>query len=111
MPWGPSVGGTATSRMETAIGVLLRTPGLFIIDYWWRQENKPYIIGAKTDPWTAFITNGALINGLLLLILPLSCLRSLYTHVMCGALLVAAHLLSHYFVNVPEMIGAEEVCE
>jgi hypothetical protein len=43
-----------------------------------------------------------LINGFLLLLLPLSCIRSLYTHLVCGALLTIAHLLSYYFVNVIE---------
>lgn len=57
-----------------------------------------------------FFCFAALINGFLLLLLPLSCIRSLYSHFVCGALLLSAHLLSYYYVNVIDGndAGAEE---
>ena len=27
-------------RIETALAVVLRTPGLFIIEYWWQNEKN-----------------------------------------------------------------------
>lgn len=99
MPWGPS---SSMSKVETLMGVILRTPGLFIIDYWWQHERNKSLPSSinKADFVAAFFTNLALVNGFLLLLLPISLIRSLYTHFICGSLLVAAHLLSYYYVNL-----------
>ncbi|CAG2100625.1 unnamed protein product [Medioppia subpectinata] len=97
MSWRP----TFRSRVETAIGITLRTPGLFIIEYWWRSQHNRYVREVQDNHfWTNFVTNIALINGFLLLLLPLSLIRLLYTHIVCGALLITAHLLSYYLVHV-----------
>lgn len=39
--------------------------------------------------------------------MPLACIRSLYSHFVCGALLLSAHLLSYYYVNVADESGYE----
>lgn len=44
----------------------------------------------------------ALINGFLLLLLPLSCIRSIYVHLLCGTLLLITHFLSYYYVHQPD---------
>lgn len=97
------------SKYDSAVSALLRTPGLFIIDYWWRLEQQPYIIGAKLDAWASFLVNLALVNGFLLLLLPKSCIRSLYTHIVCGLLLIVSHFTSYYFVNVTVLNVSEPV--
>ncbi len=56
MWWRP----TFRSRIETAIGIILRTPGLFIIDYWWQYERTksvPNSIDKFDNFWSAFVTN------------------------------------------------------
>lgn len=106
MPWGPSDHKT----MDTAIGVILRTPGLFIIDYWWQYERNKFVpTPDQKDFLTTFIANVALVNGFLLLLLPISCIRSLYTHFVCGALLLSAHLLSYYYVNLTDSYSVGEL--
>lgn len=96
MPWGPS--GDLTG-MDTVTGVLLRTPGLFVIDYWyWFQRNKS---GAESSSFTTeMVAYFALANGFLLLLLPISLLRAFYSHFLCGALVLAAHLLSCCIVRI-----------
>lgn len=49
MSWGSS----HNSPVDDVIGVLLRTPGLFIIDYWWKYQKNPFYFESKTN----FITN------------------------------------------------------
>ena len=84
--------------MDTAIGVALRTPGLFVIDYWWSfQRNKDY---NSLHDSTDIISYLLLLNGFLLLLLPISILRSFYSYFVCGSLVVAAHLLSYYYVRL-----------
>ncbi|XP_054167250.1 RING finger protein 145-like [Oppia nitens] len=98
MSWGPTFG----KRVETAVAVILRTPGLFIIEYWWRCDDHKFILHSNdwNQFWTSFVTNIALLNGFLLLLLPLSLIRLLYCHIVCGALLITAHLLSYYLVHM-----------
>ena len=96
MPWGPS---GDFSGMETVTGVLLRTPGLFVIDYWyWFQRNKSGDSSSSSFT-TEMVAYFALANGFLLLLLPISLLRTFYSHFLCGALVLAAHLLSYCFVR------------
>lgn len=46
-----------------------------------------------------FILNSVLLNGLLLLFLPIRFVRALYSHFACCSLLLIARFLSHYYVN------------
>lgn len=105
MPWGPSSATKSNSpSMESAFSTILRTPGLFIIDYWWHYERTKSFPKSfnRDNVLTACATNLALLNGFLLLLLPISWIRSIYTHMVCGALLISAHLLSYYYVNVTD---------
>jgi hypothetical protein len=43
-----------------------------------------------------------LLNGFLLLLLPIKIVRSLYSHFICGSLLLIAHFLSHYYAHLVE---------
>ncbi|CAG2182162.1 unnamed protein product, partial [Oppiella nova] len=61
--------------------------------------------------WTNFITHIALINGFLLLLLPIPLIRLLYTHIVCGALLITAHLLSYYLVHVIDAYNGVPIIE
>ncbi|CAG2166510.1 unnamed protein product [Oppiella nova] len=111
MSWRPTI----RSRAETAVGIILRTPGLFIIEYWWRSQPNRHVLQAMDSQtnqfWTNFITHIALINGFLLLLLPIPLIRLLYTHIVCGALLITAHLLSYYLVHVIDAYNGVPIIE
>lgn len=55
MSWQPD----CRSRIETAVGIILRTPGLFIIDYWWQHERSKSVPQSinRNDFLSAFVTN------------------------------------------------------
>ncbi|XP_015784398.1 RING finger protein 145 [Tetranychus urticae] len=87
-------------RLDAALAVVLRTPGLFIIEYWWQNEKNNFLsFGDESNYILTILNNIALINGFFILLLPISCIRSLYIHFICGALLLSAHFLSHYWVR------------
>ena len=44
----------------------------------------------------------ALINGFFLLLLPLSCVRCFYVHLLCGAMLLITYFLSYNYVHKSE---------
>ncbi|KAI1278009.1 RING finger -like protein [Halotydeus destructor] len=99
-------------NMETSVGVILRTPGLFVIDYWWKHEKSRTMSmdgQVRRDFGTTLVTNLALLNGFLLLTLPISCIRSLYCHFVCGVLLMSAHFLSWYYVNMSDSNVKDDV--
>lgn len=99
MSWSPSV---TRSRMDTAVGIALRTPGLFVIDYWyWFQRSKIKDSSQhELNITTELMSYLVLINGFLLLLLPISILRSFYSYFVCGALILSAHFLSYYYVRL-----------
>lgn len=91
-------------QIEVLISVIMRVPGLFIIDFWWqydRSKSLPQSMDAQ-ELLSALITNVVLIHGLLLLLLPLPRVQILYTHFVSNALLLSAHLLSRHYINAEE---------
>lgn len=90
------------SHVDAAIGIILRVPGLIIIDYWWQHErNKslPHSINSR-EIINALLTNLVLLHGFLLLLLPLRSVQVLYKHFISFALLLSAHLLSYFYIHL-----------
>lgn len=91
---------TYLAHYLSILEVLLRTTALFIIDWWFLEKNK-LLFRSKyaSNYFTSFVTNLVLLNGLLLLFLPIRFVRALYSHFACGSLLLIARFLSHYYVS------------
>ncbi|GFS86517.1 RING finger protein 145 [Nephila pilipes] len=88
--------------MEAAIGVIMRVPGLFIIDYWWqhdRYKSLPHSMELG-EILNCVATNLVLLHGFLLLLLPLRHVQALYTHFVSGAIIFSCHIVSSYYIDV-----------
>lgn len=96
MPWGPS---GDLSFAESVVGVVLRTPGLFIMEYWWSFQRNKRTSSPSSSCVTETIALFALANGFLLLLLPISVLRSFYAHFLCTVIVLIVHLLFYFFVR------------
>ncbi|XP_067134885.1 RING finger protein 145-like [Centruroides vittatus] len=98
--WPPLTRG----QIEAAVGVVMRVPGLFIIDYWWQYDRNKSLPQSMegTEILNAIMTNLVLFHGFLLLLLPLPYVRALYTHFIGGALLFSSHLLSGYYIQMEQ---------
>jgi len=79
---------------DNAIGVILRAPGLFIIDYWWWFQKH-----GESSTLTQALVHFALLTSLVLLILPQSLLRTFYSHLLCFLFVGSAHALSYAYVR------------
>ena len=99
-------------KLEKAVAIILRIPGLFIIDNYCKtlfNQRQP----DKFDHWDTFFSNlgnnffytlnqdeyyyfvsTALISGFLLLLLPLEHLRRFYLHLICCILFLLSLCLS-----------------
>lgn len=97
----PKLGG---EHFESAASIVLRVPGIFVIDYWWQYDRSK--AWPQTFEWTDVV--GALLSclvplqGLLLLFLRLERLVDLYMHYISASLLVVAHLFSAHYVMVEQ---------
>lgn len=93
-------------RFESVATVILRVPGLFVIDYWWQHERTKSFPATLQwqDVMGAVITNLVLVQGFLLMLLPLPRLVDLYMHYISASLLAVAHLYSHQYVVLEEEI-------
>ncbi|XP_035231977.1 RING finger protein 145-like isoform X1 [Stegodyphus dumicola] len=94
--------------MEGAVGVIMRVPGLFIIDYWWQHDRNKSLPHSMElgEILNCVATNLVLLHGFLLLLLPLRHVRALYTHFISAALIVSCHMVSGYYIEM-EMKKAE----
>lgn len=88
------------AQVEAAVGVIMRVPGLFIIDYWWQHDRNKSVPQSMSLPGVlnAALTNLVLVHGFLLLLLPIPRVRSLYTNFVSALLLLSSHLLSKYYI-------------
>lgn len=97
----PKLGG---EHFESAASIILRVPGIFVIDYWWQYDRSK--AWPQTLEWTDVV--GAVISclvplqGLLLLLLRLERLVDLYMHYISASLLVVAHLFSAHYIVVEQ---------
>uniref|UniRef100_A0A2L2YA97 RING finger protein 145 n=1 Tax=Parasteatoda tepidariorum TaxID=114398 RepID=A0A2L2YA97_PARTP len=87
--------------MEAAVGVIMRVPGLFIIDYWWqhdRSKSFPHSVelGQILD---CVIINLVLLHGFLLLLLPLRHVQALYSHFVSGVIIISCHAVSSVYIE------------
>ncbi|KAG8178685.1 hypothetical protein JTE90_011612 [Oedothorax gibbosus] len=90
------------TTMKEVLAVLMRVPGLFIIDYWWQHDiynSFPHSI-EYGELLNCVIVNIVLLHGFLVLLLPLRYVQLLYTHLVSAAIIVACHLLSVYYIQV-----------
>lgn len=85
-------------RIEKIIDIILRIPGLFIIDNY--CHNLAVDHETNFAQWSLIISNIALINGVLLLLLPLSQLKRYYLHLTCCILLLLSICLSYDLLYV-----------
>lgn len=96
MPWGPS---GDVSLTESVVGVLLRTPGLFIMEYWWSFQRNKQTPVSPSDCVTETMAFFALANGFMLLLMPISLLRSFYAHFLCTTIVLVVHFVFYYLVR------------
>ena len=110
---GKSLLSPLVPHLEHAVGVLLRLPGLFLIDAYSRHvlTTRPRSlllshfgesVGRRrpsqptaTDP----ISLPALLNGFLLLLLPLAHLKRYYLHLVCWAIIFSSLYLSQSLLH------------
>lgn len=100
---GPIISPLIYGNLEKALSVVLRLPGLFIIDIFFRNLLSERTI--KIYNWNIFVSNFALVNGFLLLLLPLAHLKRYYLHFCCCTLLLTSLCLSYdwlYFDSCQE---------
>ena len=121
---GPIISPLFYGKLEKALGVLLRIPGLFIIDNYCRslltdRSTRMYNLSLfvsnfgttffhllatsyLTDVVYSFFINLtlALLNGFLLLLLPLAHLKRYYLHLCCCTLLLASICLSYDWLYI-----------
>lgn len=90
------------AQVEAAVGIIMRVPGLFIIDYWWQHDRNKSVPQSMSLPGllNAVLTNLVLVHGFLLLLLPIPRVRSLYTNFVSALLLLSSHLLSKYYIQM-----------
>ncbi|KAH7983882.1 hypothetical protein HPB52_014994 [Rhipicephalus sanguineus] len=90
------------AQVEAAVGIIMRVPGLFIIDYWWQHDRNKSVPQSMSLPGVlnAVLTNLVLVHGFLLLLLPIPRVRSLYTNFVSALLLLSSHLLSKYYIQM-----------
>ncbi|XP_054706421.1 RING finger protein 145-like [Uloborus diversus] len=95
--------------MEAAISAIMRVPGLFIIDYWWQHDTEkslPYSLDMD-DILKSLAINVVLLYGFFLLLLPLQHVKTLYTHLIGGAIIVTCHVVSAVYVNIEAIRGTD----
>ncbi|KAM7284527.1 RING finger protein 145 [Ixodes scapularis] len=98
------------AQVEAAVGIIMRVPGLFIIDYWWQHDRNKSVPQSMSlqGVLNAVLTNLVLVHGFLLLLLPISRVRSLYTNFVSALLLLSSHLLSKYYIQMEESLAQDQ---
>lgn len=88
-------------QFEAIATVILRVPGYFILDYWYQNDIHNCI--PLSLAWADVVSSGfaifAVIQGVLVLLLPLEQLVSLYMHYLTIAVLAAADTFSNYYIE------------
>ncbi|MPC32153.1 hypothetical protein E2C01_025458 [Portunus trituberculatus] len=88
-------------QFEAVATVILRVPGYFILDYWYQDDVQNCI--PRSLAWADVVSSGfaifAVIQGVLVLLLPLEQLVSLYMHYLTIAVLAAADTFSNYYIE------------
>ncbi|KAG0710699.1 RING finger protein 145 [Chionoecetes opilio] len=88
-------------QFEAVATVILRVPGYFILDYWYQNDVRNCI--PRSLAWADVVSSGfaifAVIQGVLVLLLPLEQLVSLYMHYLTIAVLAAADTFSNYYIE------------
>ncbi|KAK4289576.1 hypothetical protein Pmani_030530 [Petrolisthes manimaculis] len=90
-----------SDKFEAIATVILRVPGYFILDYWYQNDVHNCI--PQSLAWADVVSSGfaicAVIQGVLVLLLPLEQLVSLYMHYLTIAVLAAADTFSNYYIE------------
>ncbi|KAA0198661.1 hypothetical protein HAZT_HAZT009080 [Hyalella azteca] len=88
-------------HFETIATIILRIPGYFVLNFWWEFDIANSV--PRSMAWSDVVSSGfvvfVLIQGLLLLLLPLRQLVTLYMHYLTIAVLAAADMFSRYYVS------------
>ncbi|XP_076035409.1 RING finger protein 145-like isoform X2 [Oratosquilla oratoria] len=88
-------------QFEAIATVILRVPGYVILDYWYQDDLRNCIPCSLS--WPDIVSSGfaifTVIQGVLVLLLPLEQLVSLYMHYLTIAVLAAADTFSNYYVE------------
>ncbi|XP_068228294.1 RING finger protein 145-like [Palaemon carinicauda] len=88
-------------QFEAVATVILRVPGYFILDYWYQNDINNCI--PRSFAWADVVSSGfaifAVIQGVLVLLLPLEQLVMLYMHYLTIAVLAAADTFSNYYIE------------
>ncbi|XP_045598876.1 RING finger protein 145 [Procambarus clarkii] len=88
-------------QFEAIATVILRVPGYLILDYWYQNDVRNCI--PRSLAWADVVSSGfaifAVIQGVLVLLLPLEQLVSLYMHYLTIAVLAAADTFSNYYIE------------
>lgn len=93
-------------QFEAIATVILRVPGYFILDYWYQNDVRNCI--PRSLAWADVVSSGfaifAVIQGVLVLLLPLELLVSLYMHYLTIAVLAAADTFSNYYIEGEKLL-------
>ncbi|ROT64015.1 hypothetical protein C7M84_018057, partial [Penaeus vannamei] len=93
-------------QFEAIATVILRVPGYFILDYWYQNDIRNCI--PRSLAWADVVSSGfaifAVIQGVLVLLLPLEQLVTLYMHYLTIAVLAAADTFSNYYIEGEKLL-------
>ncbi|CAL4158993.1 unnamed protein product, partial [Meganyctiphanes norvegica] len=88
-------------QFEAIATIILRVPGYFILDYWYQNDIRNCI--PRSLAWPDVVSSGfaicSVVQGILVLLLPLEQLVTLYMHYLTVAVLGAADMFSRYYIE------------
>lgn len=96
-------------QFEAIATIILRVPGYFILDYWYQNDISNCV--PRSFAWPDVVSSGfalcSVVQGLLVLLLPLEQLVSLYMHYLTVAVLGAADMFSRYYIEAEKNLVAQ----
>uniref|UniRef100_A0A2P2I1E5 RING finger protein 145-like n=1 Tax=Hirondellea gigas TaxID=1518452 RepID=A0A2P2I1E5_9CRUS len=96
-------------HFETVATIILRIPGYLVLNFWWEYDLRNAI--PRSMAWSDVVSSGfvlfVLVQGVLLLLLPLRQLVLMYMHYLTIAVLAAADQFSRYYVSTESALVEE----
>lgn len=85
--------------IDKASSIILRLPGLFILDYYYQTYSKDEGKNMENREYSSLISTLMVIQATLFIILPLKLLMKMYKHYFSAALIGYAELYSRHYVS------------
>lgn len=97
-------------QIEKTIAVILRVPALFLLDFWYQSSTKETLTEVlRSSDLISLISTLVLVQGLLLLLLPLEDLVTLYMHYLSAALILCCEILSYWYTLAKDQPKGSDV--